>query len=316
MSDEVAELKRENAKLRLEANLRKSLANQLERQKQVANEAKIELEEKHRNLISSLNYAARIQQTILPTDDAVQQVFPGSYIFWRPQFIVGGDAYFMRRPSSEVGAVFGVYDCTGHGVPGAFMTLLAERALDAGVEASSSEDNSQERAGAILTYVDEFIRAEVNANDGTSSNDGMDAFLLDYRPGGNSFYASANFKVFSQIEDKFIELESDEASIGYRMEPGEERLVFKTRALDLSDTESLVIVSDGILDQKGGAKGLSLGRRRLLRLLEEAVVKDRSLPRLDGARLMSAIEDYQGDEEQRDDMTLIVLSLPKEIQDA
>ena len=78
MSDEVAELKKENAKLRLEANLRKSLANQLERQKQVANAAKIELEEKHRNLISSLNYAARIQQTILPSDDAVKHVFPGS----------------------------------------------------------------------------------------------------------------------------------------------------------------------------------------------------------------------------------------------
>ena len=81
MSDEVAELKKENAKLRLEANLRKSLANQLERQKQVANEAKIELEEKHRNLISSLNYAARIQQTILPTDDAVQNVFPAVIYF-------------------------------------------------------------------------------------------------------------------------------------------------------------------------------------------------------------------------------------------
>ena len=198
MSDEVAELKKENAKLRLEANLRKSLANQLERQKQVANEAKIELEEKHRNLISSLNYAARIQQTILPTDDAVQNVFPGSYIFWRPQFIVGGDAYFMRRPSSGAGAVFGVYDCTGHGVSGAFMTLLAERALDAGVEAIGSEGNSQNRAGRILAYVDEFIRAEVNASDGTTSNDGMDAFLLDYRPGGNSFYASANFNGFAQ----------------------------------------------------------------------------------------------------------------------
>ena len=311
MSDEVAELKKENAKLRLEANLRKSLANQLERQKQVANEAKIELEEKHRNLISSLNYAARIQQTILPTDDAVKQVFPGSYIFWRPQFIVGGDAYFMRRPSSGPGAVFGVYDCTGHGVPGAFMTLLAERALDAGVEARSNEGETQDRAGRILTYVDEFIRAEVNASDGTSSNDGMDAFLLDYRPGGNSFYASANFKVFAQIDCDFIELESDESSIGYRMEPGEERSEFKTRKLDLSDTESLVIVSDGILDQKGGAKGLSLGRRRLLNLLEGALIKDSGPPRLDGAFLMSSIEDYQGDEEQRDDMTLIVLSLSK-----
>ena len=94
------------------------------------------------------------------------------------------------------------------------------------------------------------------------------------------------------------------------MEPGEDRAVFKTRALDLSVTKSLVIVSDGILDQKGGAKGLSLGRRRLLRLLQDAMVKDNGLPHLDGARLMAAIEDYQGDEEQRDDMTLIVLSLP------
>ena len=204
----------------------------------------------------------------------------------------------MRQPSSEVGAVFGVYDCTGHGVPGAFMTLLAERALDAGVEASSSEGNSQDRAGVILAYVD-----------------GMDAFLLDYRPGETSFYASANFRVFAQVDDEFTELESDEASIGYRMEPGEDQAVFKTRALDLSVTKSLVIVSDGILDQKGGAKGLSLGRRRLLRLLQEAMVNNNSLPRLDGARLMAAIKDYQGDEEQRDDMTLIVLSLPKEIQD-
>ena len=94
------------------------------------------------------------------------------------------------------------------------------------------------------------------------------------------------------------------------MEPGEDKSVFKTNALDLSVTKSLVIVSDGILDQKGGAKGLSLGRRRLLQLLQDTMVKDNGLPRLDGARLMAAIEGYQGDEEQRDDMTLIVLSLP------
>ena len=155
-----------------------------------------------------------------------------------------------------------------------------------------------------------MYKRQVNANDGTSSNDGMDAFLLDYRPGKTSFYASANFKVFAQVDDEFTELESDESSIGYRIEPGEDKAVFKTNALDLSVTKSLVIVSDGILDQKGGAKGLSLGRRRLLRLLQDAMVKDNGLPRLDGARLMAAIEDYQGDEEQRDDMTLIVLSLP------
>jgi len=70
-----------------------------------------------------------------------------------------------------------------------------------------------------------------------------------------------------------------------------------------------VIVSDGILDQKGGAKGLSLGRRRLKNPLEKAVTEDTVSEVLDGDHLMRAIHEYHGDEEQRDDMTLIVLSL-------
>ena len=70
-----------------------------------------------------------------------------------------------------------------------------------------------------------------------------------------------------------------------------------------------MIVSDGILDQKGGAKGLSLGRRRLKNLLEKTVTEDTSSEVLDRDHLMRAIHEYQGDEKQRDDMTLIVLSL-------
>ena len=85
--------------------------------------------------------------------------------------------------------------------------------------------------------------------------------------------------------------------------------IFRTLLLDLSQAISLVIVSDGILDQKGGAKGLSLGRRRLKNLLEKAVTEDTVSEVLDGDHLMRAIHEYRGDEEQRDDMTLIVLSL-------
>ena len=107
----------------------------------------------------------------------------------------------------------------------------------------------------------------------------------------------------------FKELESDEVSIGYRLESGETSPSFRTLPLDLSQAISLVIVSDGILDQKGGAKGLSLGRRRLKSLLEKAVTEDTGLKVLDGDHLMRAIHEYQGNEEQRDDMTLIVLSL-------
>ena len=284
-------------------------SGQLESQKQLATTAKLELDEKHQDLISSLNYAARMQRTILTSEEAVKDVFPGSYIFWRPQHIVGGDAYFLRRRISGKGAMFGVYDCTGHGVPGAFMTLLAERALDAGVEASRHKRKNPNRAGEILSHVDDFIRTVVNADSLTSSNDGMDAFLLDFRPGEKSYYASANFNVFVQTVRGFIELESDEVSIGYRLETGETSPSFRTLPLDLSQAISLVIVSDGILDQKGGAKGLSLGRRRLKNLLEKALTEDTGSEVLDGDHLMRAIHEYQGNEEQRDDMTLIVLSL-------
>ena len=79
--------------------------------------------------------------------------------------------------------MFGVYDCTGHGVPGAFITSLAEHALDAGMAASRHEIKNPNRAGEILSHVYDFIRTVVNADSLTSSNDGMDAFLLDFRPG-------------------------------------------------------------------------------------------------------------------------------------
>ena len=195
-----------------------------------------------------------MQRTILTSEEAVQDVFLGSYIFWRPQHIVGGDAYFLRRRISGKDAMFGVYDCTGHGVPGAFMTLLAERAPNAGVQASRHKRQNPNRAGEILSHVYGFIRTVVNAESIESSNDGMDAFLLDFRLGEKSYYASANFKVFVQTRRGFKELESDEASICYRPETGKTSPSYRTLPLDLSQAISLVIVSDGILDQKGGLR--------------------------------------------------------------
>ena len=94
------------------------------------------------------------------------------------------------------------------------MTLLVERALDAGVEASRNKRKNPNRAGEILSYVYNFIRTVVNAGSLVSYNDGMDAFLLNFWPGEKSFYAAANFKVFMQTGRGFTELEIDEASIG------------------------------------------------------------------------------------------------------
>ena len=147
----------------------------------------------------------------------------------------------------------------------------------------------------------------VNAEGGTEANDGMDCLVLDVDEAGACRYASANFTVFGQTADSFVELEADEASIGYRLDVGDDAPHFATRELALSDYRSLVIASDGILDQVGGPKGLSLGRRRLTAMLAAAAQPAGSASPIDGAAVVEAIHDYQGDKEQRDDMTLIIL---------
>ena len=311
VQEELSALKKEVSKLRLEASLRKSLAGQLEKQKRVADQAKAELEEKHRNLISSLNYASHIQKSVMPSSIELDVAFPGAFIHWVPQHIVGGDAYYMSRQTGEGAAagrvVFCVYDCTGHGVPGAFMTLLGERALDLGV--TKAGDDPAIRAGNILGFADGFIRRQVNTGGDTESNDGMDCFVLDFEPGGRSHYASANFTVFGQTDDDFIALDNDPDSVGYRLDADESAPTFATHTLDPDTFRALVIVSDGILDQKGGPKGLSLGRRRLLCILHDVAAADGWSGPVDGAAIVAAVESYQGENEQRDDISLIVIPM-------
>ena len=274
-------------------------------------ETQAELEDKHRNLIASLNYASRIQASILPSADDMQQAFAGSFVSWEPQHIVGGDAYLLRhfKPgATDERVVLAVYDCTGHGVPGAFMTLLGARALDTGIV--TKVRSKSPRIGTVLEAADDFIRREVNADGDAASNDGMDCFILDYRPRGDSYYASANFTVFAQRGSQIFELANDLGSIGYPLQQGDNVPRFETRPLKLQDYDNLIIVSDGILDQIGGPKHLSLGRRRLQVMIIDAVTQKGDSSVIDGAGLLDSIRVYQGDHEQRDDMTLMILPCP------
>ena len=283
-----------------------------ERTRKIA-ETQAELEDKHKNLIASLNYASRIQASILPSVDDMQAVFPGCYVVWEPQHIVGGDAYLLRRfkvGSDDERAVLAVYDCTGHGVPGAFMTLLGARALDAGIEANARATSP--KIGSVLEAADAFIRREVNADGNAASNDGMDCFILDYRKAGECSYASANFTVFGQRGEEIVEIKNDYGSVGYRLQADDAVPTFETRPITLFDYDNLVIVSDGILDQIGGPKQLSLGRRRLLDMIRDAITSQDSSGGtggryIDGAALRESIRHYQGENEQRDDMTLLIL---------
>ncbi|HBD52589.1 MAG TPA: hypothetical protein DC036_08825, partial [Alphaproteobacteria bacterium] len=150
-----------------------------------------------------------------------------------------------------------------------------------------------------------------------ASNDGMDCFILDYRKTGDSSYASANFTVFAQRGEEIFEIDNDLGSIGYRLQEEDAVPAFETRPITLSDYDNLVIVSDGILDQIGGPKRLSLGRRRLLQMISDAITpRDNSGQtvgdqtggtQINGSALRESIHRYQGENEQRDDMTLVIL---------
>jgi hypothetical protein len=145
----------------------------------------------------------------------------------------------------------------------------------------------------------------------------MDCFILDYRKTGDSSYASANFTVFAQRGEEIFEIDNDLGSIGYRLQEEDAVPAFETRPITLSDYDNLVIVSDGILDQIGGPKRLSLGRRRLLRMISDAITPQDNSGQtggdqtggthINGSALRESIHQYQGENEQRDDMTLVIL---------
>ncbi|QCG88277.1 SpoIIE family protein phosphatase [Azospirillum sp. TSH100] len=259
----------------------------------------------NRAIMDSINYAQLIQSAILPSADALSAGLTEHFVLWRPRDVVSGDFYLCREVAD--GFVVAVADCTGHGVPGAFMTMTASAILNNVLDQLGAEDPA-----AVLAAVDRKVRAALHQEEGARSgtdcfDNGLDLGLCHIRPAkGKLVFAGARIPLLIVTDGGVTELRGDRRSLGYRpialdsagngAEPS-----FTNHLVALRADQTFLMGTDGLVDQNGGERGRSFGRIRLRDLLSRG--GDGPLDRLRTA-LEHSLDQFQGGREQRDDITL------------
>lgn len=262
-------------------------------------EANRDLEAAHRQILDSIRYASRIQRAVLPSESFVEQVLPESMVIWEPRDVVGGDMYWCRAWSEGHLLILG--DCTGHGVPGAFMTLIANGALDQAMH-KAAPGNPAELIGHMHRLMQIWLRQDTAQGD---SDDGIELGVCYLRPDkAQIVFAGARFTLFCfDDHGEITEVTGDKKGIGYRAVPHDAS--YTNRLVDVLSGRRFFMATDGIIDQVGGEKRRGFGKKRFGKLigsLAQVPLKDQ------GKFFLDELLAYQGEEKRRDDVSIIGFS--------
>lgn len=267
----------------------------IRKQKGIIETQKIIVEEKNRDITDSINYAKRIQSAILSPRDEIASKLADSFILYKPKDIVSGDFYYLEEKGDKV--IIAVADCTGHGVPGAFMSLVGNNILDRVIKEKGITDPAE-----ILKQLNEGVKASLHqASETSDSRDGMDIALCSFnRHTGELDYSGAMRNLYVVRKNgELEEIKSDKSSIGGI---GDEEKSFVLHKLKVNQGDSFYLMSDGYADQFGGPNGKKFMTRRL----KELLLQVRSLDmRLQLRELDEKIMSWKGDLEQVDDICVI-----------
>ncbi len=254
---------------------------------------KNELEVRQAEIRDSINYAKHIQQAILPDPKAIVKAFPDCFGLYLPKDVVSGDFYWFteRGPKKWIAAA----DCTGHGVPGAFMSMIGIDKLN-----QSILDISLQHPSDILSSVNMLLKNALKQDEGSSSRDGMDIALCSFDPARLELeYAGAHRPMWIVRNERVIEHKPTKAAIGGLTDLDQE---FQNYTVKLEKGDAVYIFTDGYADQFGGEKGKKLMTSSLKKLF----VSVQHLPMsAQEAYLLQYYNEWKGDREQIDDVLII-----------
>ena len=267
-----------------------------------------DLEDKNRLIMESITYARVIQSSFLRASRAdMAACLEDYFVVWEPRDVVGGDYLFFRR--FDDGYFFAVIDCTGHGVPGAFMTLIMASYLNNLLTAEHRRDPA-----GLLGQLNRAVKQALGqiegaeglpcdcADDGHRSDDGMDAaFVWVDRAAHQLTYAGARTPLFhlGPADDTVQVLAGQRTGVGYIDTPMD--YAWTNQSLDLAPGTAIYVPTDGLLDQIGEARPIAYGKRRLF----QTILAARHQPMADQQEAIhQAFTRHQGGEARRDDVSL------------
>lgn len=257
--------------------------------------------EQNKNIRSSINYAKRIQEAMLPKTEHYPSVFKDSFILFKPRDTVSGDFYWISETKNgpDTDVAFAAVDCTGHGVPGAFMSMIGMKALNGLVNRGMAETHLM--LDALDTEIRTALRQEVSGN-----NDGMDIALCIYRQKQKMLeFSGAKIPLVYIQNHELFKIKSDTHSIGGRKK-NNDSFFFNKHQIAIDKPTVLYLFSDGYKDQFGGPANTKFLSKKLHKLL----LQIHELPMEEQMNLLEkAITEWKGAREQTDDILVMGIKI-------
>ncbi|HEU4719581.1 MAG TPA: SpoIIE family protein phosphatase [Bacteroidia bacterium] len=272
LSDKLAEvemlsqktIEQEKEKQRILETQKETLELQVKERTAEITEQKKVIEEKNKDITDSINYAKRIQDAILPSKEIKYEHFPESFVLFRPKDIVSGDFYWFAEKDGN--RFIASADCTGHGVPGALMSMIGNNILNHIVN-----EKNIVSPDSVLDELHREVRVSLKQHEQTETKDGMDIALCVFRKDGRLEFAGAQRPLWIFRNNGFEEIKGDKFSIGGLQAESERK--FTLHAPAVAPGDCIYMFSDGFADQFGGVNGKKYMTKRFREFLFSITAK-------------------------------------------
>lgn len=297
LQDQQKKIEEQNEHLRASERMLKNSVQELEVAQQALQRQKRQLEIENRKTQESLQYAKRIQFSILPSQKESQKIFPESFVIFRPKDVVSGDFYWMSDHGDR--KIVSVVDCTGHGVPGALVSLIAYNMLNEAIC-----EKKLLKPTDILSYLNQQIKRRLREGD-HSIQDGMDIgiCMLETRPGHSTqlSYAGAKNTLYAMQRGELVSLKGERKTVGAFLPS----TILQEHVLELEPNDVLYLTTDGFIDQSNPER-----QRFGSRQLKSHIKEWHTLPIVEQQeKFIQVLEQHQQSSEQRDDINLIAIKI-------
>jgi len=260
-----------------------------------------QLEALYTNLQDSISYAAQIQNAIIPQPSILDKYFDEHFVIWEPKDTVGGDIYLFEELRSDDESLLMVIDCTGHGVAGAFVTMLV-KAIEREIIGAIMANQDEVSPARILQHFNKIMKKLLKQEEAnTHADSGFDGGVI-YINKKQKILRFAGAQVpFVYVENAQVKtIQGNRHSIGYRKSQYD--YPFDEHTIKLSSPICGYLTTDGYIDQTGGDNGFMFGKKNLLKLIERH--KDKSLATQKNL-FMDELKHYQGEHERKDDIAIV-----------